>query len=400
MTASAGGNKDQEIVFIFPGNLNTVRGGTEPYYVYGYLTDNFSTTLVQTTDGTERTTEVDGDETRISIPQPTSAIASMLPFFLYFDIATLFALWGQDFDEDCSLWTYRGLVLTPLLLTFSRDYHWIMDIRAPPVKQDVEFQRLRGNLNVVRWAYYYTMYLVYRWIIHIPDETIAVSPALKEFLIGRYDLHPDDVYVQTLGVNMKKFHPSEVETFDQESVSIVLLSSISIYRGIDTLIEMLSFLSADGIRPELHILGSGREDAIREFKKMAEERGVDEQITWHGDVNHEKVPEMLDQFDIAVSPYPETVSYELCSPAKTFEYLAMDLVVLASDLRCHREMIDHEENGFLVAPEDPREWADTVRRVCSDIDLQQKIQSRARESVRPYDWNTMIPDLVDSVVPN
>lgn len=400
MATSVGGNRNREIVFIFPGNINTVRGGTEPYYVYGYLADNFSTTLVQTTDETERTTEIDGDETRISIPRPTSGITSMLPFFLYFDIAALFALWGKEFDGDCTLWTYRGLILTPLWLTFSRNYHWVMDIRGPPVKQDVEFQRLRGNLNVVRRIYYYTMYFVYRWIIHIPDEIIAVSPALKQFLIGRYNLHLDDVCVQTLGVDMKKFQPSEVETFDGESVSIVLLSSISIYRGIDTLIEMLSFLAADGIRPELHILGSGREDAIHEFKKIAEERGVDEQIRWHGDVDHEKVPEMLDRFDIAVSPLPETVSYELSSPAKVFEYLSMGLVVLASDLRCHRNIINHKENGFLVEPENPREWADTVRRVCSDTDLQRVVQSRAKDSVRPYDWNTMIPNLVDSVIPN
>lgn len=398
MTSSPSGSREREIVFFFPGNLNTVRGGTEPYYVFEYLSANFSTTLVQTTDGTKRTTDVDGDETRISIPRPTSGISSLLPFFLYFDLAALFALWGQRFDEDCTLWTYRGLVLTPLLLTFRRDCHWVMDIRAPPVKQDVEFQRLRGNLNFVRRAYYYTMYVIYRQILHVPDERIAVSPALKEFLVERYDLEPDDVYVQTLGVNMDRFQPDERAAFDEDDVSIVLLSSISIYRGIDTLIEMLSLLTQEGIRPELHILGSGRDEAIREFKRMAAELEVDERVVWHGDVDHERVPEMLGRFDIAVSPYPDTVSYNLCSPAKTFEYLAMNLVVLGSDLRCHREIIDHEENGLLVAPEDPVAWADAVERVCSDEKLQRTIQSAARESVRPYDWNTMIPELVDSVV--
>ncbi|QHS17325.1 glycosyltransferase family 4 protein [haloarchaeon 3A1-DGR] len=393
-------NQNQEIIFIFPGNLNTVRGGTEPYYVYEYLSDNFSTTLVQTTDKPDQTVDTNGDNTTISIPRPTSGLYSLLPFFLYFDIAALLTLWRKDFDKDCALWTYRGLVLTPLLLKFRLDCRWIIDIRAPPVKQDVEFQQLRGNLNVVRRAYYYMMYIIYRQILDIPDKKIAVSPALKEFLVERYNLEPEEVYVQTLGVNMERFRPHKVDVFDKNNVSIVLLSSISIYRGVDTLIEMLSLLNQEEVRAELHILGSGRDKAIQEFKDMAMELGVDEQIIWHGDVDHEKIPQMLERFDIAVAPYPDTVSYNLCSPAKTFEYLAMNLIVLGSDLKCHQEIIDHKRNGLLVAPEDPAEWADAVQCVCSDKTLQRTIQSYARESVRPYDWNTMIPELVKSVLVN
>lgn len=400
MTSSIDDNRKREVVFLFPGNLSSVRGGTEAYYVYNYLSEHFDTTLVQATDGPQGTAECDGNKDEISIQRPTSGLLSVLPFFLYFDIMAAIKIWGKDFEENCTLWTYRGLILTPLLYSYRQDCHWIMDIRAPPVKQDTEFQRLRGNLNVVRKAYYYTMFLTYRVILDVPDVKIAVSPALKQFLIGRYGLEPSEVYVQTLGVNLERFQPSNRPAFDEENLSIVLLSSISIYRGVDTLIEMLSHLSNDDIYPELHILGSGSDNAIRYFKDISRDLNVSDQITWHGDIDHVRVPEMLDQFDIAVSPLPDTVSYNLSSPAKIFEYLSMNLVVLASDIRCHRELIDHEYNGLLVEPEDSAEWAEVVRRISSDPELQRTIQSNGRSSIQPYDWNTMIPELVEAVIPN
>jgi glycosyltransferase involved in cell wall biosynthesis len=272
----------------------------------------------------------------------------------------------RELTDNLTLWTYRGLVVTPIFLKLRHGCHWVMDIRAPLVKQDIEFQQLRGNLGIVRLCYYYTMYVVYRLVIRLTDKTVVVSPALKEFVTDRYPLDAEEVYVQTLGVDTERFRPSDIGTFDQESVSIVLLSSVSIYRGIDTLIEMLSLLAQEGARPDLHILGSGRKEAIKMFQELSEQRSVDGQITWHGDVDHQQVPRMLNRYDIAVSPLPDTESYSLSSPAKIFEYLAMSRVVVASDIRCHRELIDDGENGLLVAPDDANEWAETVQRVCSN----------------------------------
>jgi glycosyltransferase involved in cell wall biosynthesis len=75
------------------------------------------------------------------------------------------------------------------------------------------------------------------------------------------------------------------------------------------------------------------------------------------------------------------------SPMKLFEYMAAGKAIVASDLPVLREVLIHEQNALLVAPEDVAGWATAVTRLIADHDLRQRLGQAARQELMAnYTW--------------
>ena len=61
--------------------------------------------------------------------------------------------------------------------------------------------------------------------------------------------------------------------------------------------------------------------------------------------------------------------------------MASGLPVVAGDQAAHRHVIQHEREGLLVAPGDPRPLADAILRVLDQPEFAQMIAERARRRV-------------------
>ena len=49
---------------------------------------------------------------------------------------------------------------------------------------------------------------------------------------------------------------------------------------------------------ELHICGTGNDDAVNEMKRMAEICGIASKCHWHGNVSHDKILKMMASSDL------------------------------------------------------------------------------------------------------
>jgi len=380
----------RRILFMIPHDFSSVRGAAEPYYVYHFFSKRYKTILIvpiKPTSATKLPGEIH------AIPPKRQGFWKFLPFWLYCDLHALKIARKLPLERDDSVWTYRGFIITPLWLRLRHGCHWIVDFRAPPVEQNLEFYRVRGRLNLRRKLYYLAMKLVYRWVLAFADKVIVVSPMLRDMLVKDYGAPLGKVYIQPLGVDLDLFKKRSSRRFHETEPRVVYLTSIARQRGVDCAIHALRLLQEHKLRPQLLLVGTGPKEDLQWIRDLAEREGVKDQVRFLGPVPHEQVPQILEECDIGLSPLPDLLSYRVSSPTKVFEYLAMGLVVIASDLPAHRVIIQDGENGLLAPPDKPEAWAEAIAKVCWDEDLRKKLQNRARESAKRYDWDYMLTHL-------
>jgi glycosyltransferase involved in cell wall biosynthesis len=87
-------------------------------------------------------------------------------------------------------------------------------------------------------------------------------------------------------------------------------------------------------RPDLHVTLDvyGRGDAAEPWASVARERGVDEQVTFHGRIPIEDVPSAVARADIGIAPTRRDPFTDVSLSTKVFEYAAMGKPVVASHL--------------------------------------------------------------------
>jgi len=372
-----------KIAFFALSNFLDVQGATEPYYVYKHFSRSCSViAFVCSTKKISPDSHVFGIK-----PWPR------LPTFIAYNLKILPYLFSKAVRSVDIIYTYKG-VITPILvwkLLFRRK--WVCDFRTSPVAQELEFRRINKALSPFRRGAYAAARLFYRLTLRYCDLVVAISEEVKQELIDGYNVPEERIHLQPLGVNLELFKPQSEPPGPKEGLRLVYIGAIVRQRGLDVVLQALSKLKEQGIPAQFIVVGRGPATVIQELKGLAEELSVSDRVVWRGYVPHEEIPRILEACHIALSPLPPLQAYEVSSPGKIFEYLAMKKVVIATDILAHRKIIRHGENGLLVPPQDPEALAQAIASTYHDDALRRRLAKNARESVKSYDWNRMLAEL-------
>ena len=112
------------------------------------------------------------------------------------------------------------------------------------------------------------------------------------------------------------------------------------------------------------------------LEAMARELGVSDRMTVTGIVERDKIPEMVQRFDIALQP--DVVAY--ASPLKMFEYMELAKPILAPDTENIREILVDNCNALLFELTDEC-FARKLTRLCENPELRQTLGLAARNAV-------------------
>lgn len=104
-------------------------------------------------------------------------------------------------------------------------------------------------------------------------------------------------------------------------------------------------------------------------------------------VPHRDIPALYEKTDLVLLPYQPTLEHvkSLC-PIKLLEALAAGRPIIASDIAPIREIITHEKNGLLVAPDDVKAWHDAIRRLQNDHLLAVSLAREAQVLAQRFGW--------------
>jgi glycosyltransferase involved in cell wall biosynthesis len=114
-----------------------------------------------------------------------------------------------------------------------------------------------------------------------------------------------------------------------------------------------------------------------------------------GQVDRDGILTALRQSMVGIVTLHPTKSYKEALPVKMFEYMAAGLPVLASNFPIWSEIIESEQCGVCVNPNDPKEMADALEILMNSPDKCQKMGLNGRYAVfSKYSWESQKDKLI------
>jgi glycosyltransferase involved in cell wall biosynthesis len=118
-------------------------------------------------------------------------------------------------------------------------------------------------------------------------------------------------------------------------------------------------------------------------------------VQWRGAVPPAEVARLLATADVLLMPHAARAASRYLSPLKLFEYLAAGRAIVASDLPATREILTHEANALLVAPDDAPALAQAIARLAGDPVLRTRLGAAARDSAAGRTWRARATRILD-----
>jgi len=199
------------------------------------------------------------------------------------------------------------------------------------------------------------------------DAVICITKALKAEMIRR-GVDADKITVVSNGVNPDRFMPQPKNRaleadLDLENKTVIgYVGSIVQYEGLDDLLRAVALLKERGVRNfAVLIVGDGA--VWEDIKTLSSKLGLDGLVTFTGRVPHEAVADYYSLIDLAPFPRKSLPVTEMVSPLKPFEAMAMQKIVVASDVAALEEIIVEGVNGFLFRKDVVQDLADKLERL-------------------------------------
>ncbi|MBS1791068.1 MAG: glycosyltransferase, exosortase A system-associated [Acidobacteria bacterium] len=242
--------------------------------------------------------------------------------------------------------------------------------------------------------------------LHQADAVTTISQALREDLIRR-GISPEKIFVVPNGVDTEMFKPMEpdaelLQQYDLHNHLVIgFIGSFYFYEGLEVLIDAATILLGQRRDVKLLLVGEGEADAM--LRQRIPE-ALREQFIFTGNVPHDEIRRYYSVMDMLVYPRKPSRLTELTTPLKPLEAMAMEKVVVGSDVGGMRELLDDGNAGFLVEADDKKALAHRLLRLVESENERITIAKQARMFIaRSRDWAHIVKQYVgiyDSVLSN
>lgn len=221
----------------------------------------------------------------------------------------------------------------------------------------------------------------YRWLLRFADRIVFVGEKQRQAWLNnkRLGLQPQSTTVIYNGIDTRTSNTAHGRNqlrselgIGEHDLAICNVSRLSPIKGVDVFVRAVALCNQ--VMPGLRfiIIGDGSEYAA--ITNLIAELGLRESIKMLG--NRDDVERLLPAFDIGVLS-----SHSEALPICLLEYMKAGLPMIATDVGSVREVVLHETNGLLVAPNDPAQLADAIIHLALSLQTRQAWGSAARRRV-------------------
>jgi len=379
----------KKIAILTGSDLSSVQGSTEPHYVISELSSKYQIEVISPYDPELRSVSYR------SIPAPGKASLFVYNFIL---LPYLFYIFYRD--EFDIIYTYKQFHVVPYVISTIVGADWVVDLRTSPVEQEMEFSTIQTSsraIAYIKYLYYSINRFIYSRTLPFSDSIICVSEPVKRKLESSYDIDSGKLFVVPLGVDVNRFYPRECDKTPSEPYNIVYVGAISKVRGFDKFISLIS--SGDlAVDINVHLIGPISDEYRSQLIQKMESEGIRSQVELYGYVEHQHLQEVMAKMDIAISPLPPHESYEDSSPAKIYEYLAMGLPILCTDIQAHRTILDQSSCAVFYDYDSEKSLTARLNDLKSlDRDSWNEMREAARRQALENSWSQRV-NKISSVI--
>lgn len=235
---------------------------------------------------------------------------------------------------------------------------------------------------------------IYHWCdllaVKMSDETWNLTSAMaqariKDGLAKQYLAKQKTVPV---GCHPLKRLPRK-KKIEKSQKRLVFLGHLGKEQGVDILIKALPKIKKALDKVELHLIGSGEEQA--KLKALTARLELKKAVKFYGYIKEkEKVDQILAGCHLGLCPYRLTKrSYKnFADPSKTKTYLGLGLPVVMTKITYFAPIILKKKAG-LVVNDRPGEISQAVIKILKNNQIYQQYRHNAFKLAQKYDWNNI-----------
>jgi len=213
-------------------------------------------------------------------------------------------------------------------------------------------------------------------------EDYEITP--RSYLLKRFDGLV--VASEELGGFFEKYHPlyipmsTDLSFFDPSKCksrkalppSILWSGIMNEYLNLEVILDAFKLM-----REEAQLVFMGKGPKRQKLIHYADSINL-QKVVFREWVDRSLVPECLAQTDVGIVYVSDTL-YERCKcPSKLFEYMAMELPVIATDVGETARTVRKAKCGIIVPPDDPSALANAMNRLVGDAALRHEMGKRGR----------------------
>lgn len=224
--------------------------------------------------------------------------------------------------------------------------------------------------------------------------TVTVTRYNYNYLLSQVpDIDPESLKVIHNGVDLdKRENPDDL---NKSGNTILAVSRLVPKKGFDTLLDACRILKDSGISFRCLIAGDGSE--ALNLQRQQKELGLSADVEFLGPKRQNEVRELMSQATIMCLPcrIAEDGNRDAL-PTVLLEALACGLPVISTDISGIPEIIDSEQDGILVEPDNPEILAEQIKRLLASDELRGKFAVAGRKKAeQKFDLRKNIKSLYD-----
>ena len=245
---------------------------------------------------------------------------------------------------------------------------------------------------LINWLLYYP---VEKWLAKYTDTQITITQedydlAKKKFKIK--DLH----LVHGVGLDEEKFKIEITEEekrklkeklkIDNESTVCTYVAELNKNKNQQLLIKAIKRLKDDNNNVTLLLVGKGKYE--QRLLKLIKKLNIEDNVKMLG--YRSDIVKILSITDIYLAS-----SLREGLPVNVMEAMYMGLPIIAVDNRGHRELVQHNENGFIVEQNSAMEnnMSSYLNLLVNDKKLREKFGKNSNEKVKEYTLKNVIENM-------
>jgi glycosyltransferase involved in cell wall biosynthesis len=281
--------------------------------------------------------------------------------------------------------------LPSLLISKPKKTKFVLDVRSTPV----ETLGFRGFLN--RFWFSVSLLMARKWF----DGITTLTPLMKKEICNDFAIEPDEVGVWTSGVSESLFNPEHITVKSSELKGKFGLTGkfVVFYHGIFTpsrgltqTVEAMKILLPKRHDIVFFLLGTG--PMATKLRVLIQKEGLQENIIIHNPVEQSQVPKFISMSDVGIVPLPDHPYWRFQNPLKLLEYLAMEKVVILTDIPAHRAVIGKAKCGIYISSVAPVKIAEAIEYVYLNKKNLEEWGKIGREIIKEkYTWEKVARDL-------
>lgn len=234
------------------------------------------------------------------------------------------------------------------------------------------------------------------------DAIITVSTAEARTVVERCGADPERVLVIPPGVDLVQFRPAAPTDerpacpwCGSQAGYVLMAARLQPLKGADLAIRALAEVPPT-LRPDLMIAGDLSADFAdyrNEVEELIGRLGMRDHVHFVGAQSRSQLAALMRHSQALLVP----------SHSETFGLVALEgaasgVPVLASSTGGLREVVVHQETGYLMHDREPSTWGTTLLRLLVDEPLRLRMGTIARVHARRFAWNEIAGRLASAYV--